>query len=80
MRRRLIAIAAQAARRTLAALSAPVVRQVTAVVLVALAGAWLGLLLAGRVTQDVGPVQTTMALRPSFVGDTRVDIAPLNGG
>jgi len=53
------------------------VRRTTAVLLVALAGTWLGVLLGGRVTQDVGPVQTTMAVRPSLVGDTWMDIAPL---
>jgi predicted MPP superfamily phosphohydrolase len=58
-------------------LTSSVVRRVTGVVLVALVGTWLGLLVAGRVTQDVGPVQTTMALRPSLVGDTQVDVAPL---
>lgn len=77
MRVRFPSVAARVARRTLAVLRAPRLRQVVIVALVALAGTWLGLLLGGRVTQDVGPVQTTMAVRPSLVGDTRVDVAPL---
>lgn len=71
------AIAIRAARGAASGLTAPSVRHTTAIVLVALAGTWLGLLVGGRVTQDIGPVQTTMAVRPSPVGDTRVDIAPL---
>ncbi|MEU0332095.1 metallophosphoesterase [Streptomyces sp. NPDC006193] len=46
----------------------------TAVVLV---GAWLGLLVVGNVRAPVGPMDTTMALRPSFTGGTRIDVSPL---
>ncbi|MEU3952970.1 metallophosphoesterase [Streptomyces achromogenes] len=44
---------------------------------VVLAGAWLGLLVVGAVRVPVGPVDTTMALRPSLTGGTRIDVSPL---
>ncbi|MEU3410907.1 metallophosphoesterase [Streptomyces sp. NPDC006658] len=44
---------------------------------VVLAGAWLGLLIAGTVRVPVGPMDTTMALRPSLTGGTRIDVSPL---
>lgn len=40
-------------------------------------GAWLGLLVVGDVRTPVGPMDTTMALRPSLTGGTRVDVSPL---
>ncbi|MEU7428435.1 metallophosphoesterase [Streptomyces sp. NPDC040750] len=46
----------------------------TAVVLV---GAWLGLLIVGNVRAPVGPMDTTMALRPSLTGGTKINISPL---
>ncbi|MEU4925211.1 metallophosphoesterase [Streptomyces yokosukanensis] len=46
----------------------------TAVVLV---GAWLGLLIVGSVRTPVGPMNTTMALRPSLTGGTKINISPL---
>ncbi|MFG3012198.1 metallophosphoesterase [Streptomyces cinerochromogenes] len=46
----------------------------TAVVLV---GAWLGLLIVGNVRAPVGPMDTTMALRPSVTGGTKINISPL---
>ncbi|MEU0003825.1 metallophosphoesterase [Streptomyces sp. NPDC006314] len=46
----------------------------TAVVLV---GAWLGLLIVGNVRAPVGPMNTTMALRPSLTGGTKINISPL---
>ncbi|MEV5878774.1 metallophosphoesterase [Streptomyces sp. NPDC052101] len=46
----------------------------TAVVLV---GAWLGLLIVGNVRAPVGPMNTTMALRPSLAGGTKINISPL---
>ncbi|MFI0810988.1 metallophosphoesterase family protein [Streptomyces echinatus] len=46
----------------------------TAVVLV---GAWLGLLIVGNVRAPVGPMDTTMALRPSVSGGTKINISPL---
>ncbi|MEU1708431.1 metallophosphoesterase [Streptomyces sp. NPDC005706] len=46
----------------------------TAVVLV---GAWLGLLVVGNVRAPVGPMDTTMALRPSLTGGTKINVSPL---
>lgn len=46
----------------------------TAVVLV---GAWLGLLVVGNVRTPVGPMNTTMALRPSLTGGTKINVSPL---
>ncbi|MGW0878955.1 metallophosphoesterase family protein [Streptomyces sp. NPDC002671] len=44
---------------------------------VVLAGAWLGLLIVGNVRAPVGPMNTTMALRPSLTGGTRINVSPL---
>ncbi|MFH9672849.1 metallophosphoesterase [Streptomyces sp. NPDC017405] len=44
---------------------------------VVLAGAWLGLLIVGNVRAPVGPVDTTMALRPSLTGGTKINVSPL---
>ncbi|MFF4980346.1 metallophosphoesterase [Streptomyces sp. NPDC001046] len=46
-------------------------------VTVVLAGAWLGLLVVGDVRVPVGPMDTTMTLRPSFTGGTKINISPL---
>ncbi|MEU5275838.1 metallophosphoesterase [Streptomyces asoensis] len=46
----------------------------TAVVLL---GAWLGLLIVGDVRVSVGPMNTTMTLRPSFTGGTKINVSPL---
>ncbi|MBW8797260.1 MAG: metallophosphoesterase [Streptomyces sp.] len=46
----------------------------TAVVLV---GAWLGLLIVGNVRAQVGPMDTTMTLRPSLTGGTKINVSPL---
>ncbi|GGT46413.1 membrane protein [Streptomyces kurssanovii] len=46
----------------------------TAVVLV---GAWLGLLIVGNVRTPVGPMDTTMTLRPSLNGGTKINVSPL---
>ncbi|MBU7597444.1 metallophosphoesterase, partial [Streptomyces sp. P38-E01] len=40
-------------------------------------GAWLGLLTVGNVHKPVGPMDTTMTLRPSVSGGTKINIAPL---
>ncbi|MFJ5799669.1 metallophosphoesterase family protein [Streptomyces decoyicus] len=40
-------------------------------------GAWLGLLLIGRVHAPVGPMDTSMALRPSLTGGTTINVPPL---
>ncbi|ARP74229.1 hypothetical protein LK07_18190 [Streptomyces pluripotens] len=44
---------------------------------VVLVGAWLGLLIVGNVRVPVGPMNTTMALRPSLTGGTKINISPL---
>ncbi|MFE6690126.1 metallophosphoesterase [Streptomyces sp. NPDC057743] len=46
-------------------------------VAVSLLGAWLGLLLLGGVNAPVGPMDTSMALRPSLTGGTRITVPPL---
>ncbi|MEU6093031.1 metallophosphoesterase [Streptomyces sp. NPDC047085] len=46
-------------------------------VAVVLAGAWLGLLAVGNVRAPVGPMDTTMALRPSLSGGTKINVSPL---
>ena len=44
---------------------------------VVLLGAWLGLLIVGNVRVPVGPMNTTMTLRPSVAGGTKINVAPL---
>ncbi|MFJ4920765.1 metallophosphoesterase [Streptomyces sp. NPDC088725] len=44
---------------------------------VALIGAWLGLLIAGSVRAPVGPMDTSMTLRPSLTGGTKINVSPL---
>jgi predicted MPP superfamily phosphohydrolase len=44
---------------------------------VVLVGAWLGLLIVGNVRAPVGPMDTTMTLRPSFTGGTKINVSPL---
>ncbi|MEU5533063.1 metallophosphoesterase [Streptomyces sp. NPDC020362] len=44
---------------------------------VVLVGAWLGLLIVGNVRAPVGPMDTTMALRPSLTGGTKINVSPL---
>ncbi|MFI5875795.1 metallophosphoesterase [Streptomyces sp. NPDC051445] len=44
---------------------------------VVLFGAWLGLLVVGDVRTPVGPMNTTMTLRPSVSGGTKINISPL---
>ncbi len=46
-------------------------------VAVVLAGAWLGLLVVGNVRTSVGPMDTTMTLRPSLTGGTKINVSPL---
>ncbi|MGW4443881.1 metallophosphoesterase family protein [Streptomyces sp. NPDC004682] len=46
-------------------------------VTVVLTGAWLGLLVVGNVRAPVGPMDTTMALRPSLSGGTKINVSPL---
>ena len=47
------------------------------VAVLSLAGAWLGVVVAGTERQAVGPFDTTMSLRPSTHGGTTVDTPPL---
>lgn len=44
---------------------------------VVLLGAWLGLLIVGNVRTPVGPMNTTMTLRPSLTGGTKINVSPL---
>ncbi|WP_216589444.1 metallophosphoesterase family protein [Streptomyces brasiliscabiei] len=46
-------------------------------VAVVLLGAWLGLLIVGNVRTPVGPMNTTMTLRPSLTGGTKINVSPL---
>ncbi|MFF9489973.1 metallophosphoesterase [Streptomyces sp. NPDC014676] len=46
-------------------------------VAVVVLGAWLGLLVVGNVRVPVGPMDTTMTLRPSVTGGTKINISPL---
>ncbi|MFG2798793.1 metallophosphoesterase family protein [Streptomyces pseudovenezuelae] len=46
-------------------------------VAVVLMGAWLGLLIVGNVRVPVGPMNTTMTLRPSLSGGTKINVSPL---
>ncbi|MFD0315946.1 metallophosphoesterase family protein [Streptomyces flavalbus] len=46
-------------------------------VAVVLMGAWLGLLIVGNVRTPVGPMDTTMTLRPSLTGGTKINVSPL---
>lgn len=48
-----------------------------AVLLIAAAGAWLGIVLSGTLRVAVGPVDTAMSLRPAWQGETVVDASPL---
>ncbi|MET8333007.1 metallophosphoesterase [Streptosporangium canum] len=48
-----------------------------AVLLVAVGGAWLGIMLGGPVRAAVGPVEIGMSAEPSWAGETVVDAHPL---
>ncbi|GAV42231.1 metallophosphoesterase family protein [Streptomyces acidiscabies] len=52
-------------------------RRALAMVTVVVAGAWLGLLTVGDVRTSVGPMDTTMTLRPSLTGGTKINVSPL---
>ncbi len=54
----------------------PWVRALGLVAVVVL-GAWLGLLIVGNVRTPVGPMNTTMTLRPSLTGGTKINVSPL---
>lgn len=61
---------------TLVASPRPFVRAL-GLVTVVLFGAWLGLLAVGSVRTTVGPMDTTMTLRPSLSGGTKINVSPL---
>ncbi len=58
-------------------LGAPPVRRAAALLVAVIAGGWLGLLVGGNVTTELGPVQATFSVRPWPWGDTTVEVAPL---
>ena len=47
------------------------------IVVVGLAGAWLGLQLGGHAAAQIGPVRTEMAIQPALAGETVVRVPPL---
>lgn len=51
--------------------------KLTAIALIGIAGAWAGMLLGGTTSVQIGPVQTSMSLRPSLSGQTVVGVPPL---
>lgn len=51
--------------------------RLAAAVLLGLAGGWIGLALGGTVHHEIGPLQTTMRVLPTWEGGTTVDIPPL---
>lgn len=51
--------------------------KLTAIALIGIAGAWAGMLLVGATSVQIGPVQTSMSLRPSLSGQTVVGVPPL---
>lgn len=63
--------------RRIVHLAGPRARRRTAVVVVALVGAWFGLLVGGQITAPIGPVNANLSIRPSLTGNTSVDVAPL---
>ncbi|MFJ6320681.1 metallophosphoesterase [Streptomyces californicus] len=44
---------------------------------VVMLGAWLGLLAVGSIRTPVGPMDTTMTLRPSLTGGSKINVSPL---
>ncbi|WP_425608675.1 metallophosphoesterase family protein [Streptomyces albipurpureus] len=44
---------------------------------VVLVGAWLGLLIVGSVHTSIGPMETSMTLRPDLSGGTKINVSPL---
>lgn len=57
--------------------SKPTLLRLGAAILLGLAGAWLGLTLGGTVHHEVGPLETTMRVRPVWGGGSVIDIPPL---
>ncbi|CAL9466621.1 3',5'-cyclic adenosine monophosphate phosphodiesterase CpdA [Streptomyces sp. enrichment culture] len=52
-------------------------RRAAGLVAVVVLGAWLGLLVVGNVRVPVGPMNTTMTLRPSLTGGTKINVSPI---
>ncbi|WP_327116411.1 metallophosphoesterase [Streptomyces sp. NBC_01341] len=52
-------------------------QQALGMLAVVVLGAWLGLLVVGSVRTPVGPMDTTMTLRPSVSGGTKINVSPL---
>ncbi|MEU1694560.1 metallophosphoesterase [Streptomyces hirsutus] len=71
------AATATAVTTTLAALPPRPWKRVVGLFAVVLLGAWLGLLIVGNVRVPVGPMDTTMTLRPSLTGGTKINVSPL---
>jgi len=53
------------------------VGRVALIVVVALVGAWIGLLVGGERTEQVGPLIVTSTVTPSLTGDSVVEVPPL---
>ncbi|GAA4575638.1 metallophosphoesterase family protein [Planotetraspora kaengkrachanensis] len=51
--------------------------RILAIILAAVAGGWLGLAVGASVDTPVGPADIGMSLRPSWSGETVVDVRPL---
>jgi predicted MPP superfamily phosphohydrolase len=51
--------------------------RVLAIILAAVAGGWLGLAFGASVDTPVGPADIGMSLRPSWTGETVIDVRPL---
>lgn len=51
--------------------------RLASIALIGIAGGWLGVLLVGGASVQIGPVQTLMSLRPSLGGQTLVNVPPL---
>ncbi|MFF4416683.1 metallophosphoesterase [Streptosporangium sp. NPDC001559] len=64
------------ARRGLRSLAVGRVARGVAVVAVAIASAWLGIMLGGPVRANVGPVELGMTAEPSWTGETVLDAHP----
>ncbi|WP_246335272.1 metallophosphoesterase family protein [Spinactinospora alkalitolerans] len=51
--------------------------RITAVVIAALVGGWLGLSLGGQIVTPVGPADVSLSVSPSWRGETVLNVAPL---
>lgn len=53
------------------------VRRLALLIIVALAGCWLGLAVGGHASAQIGPVSTEMAIQPALSGQTVISVPPL---